>query len=81
MGTTIEVHNLFYNTPVRRKFLRSTQTEMGHTSEAFTRLALAHPRRHFTLRQHEKLVYDLPPTDDWVDRIAAAVRRRNWPSN
>jgi DNA mismatch repair protein MutL len=71
VGTTIEVHNLFYNTPVRRKFLRSTQTEMGHTSEAFTRLALAHPRRHFTLRQQEKIAYDLLPTDDWLDRIAA----------
>jgi DNA mismatch repair protein MutL len=71
VGTTIEVHNLFYNTPVRRKFLKSTQTEMGHTSEAFTRLALAHPRRHFTLRQHEKFVYDLPPSDGWIDRIAA----------
>jgi DNA mismatch repair protein MutL len=71
VGTTIEVHNLFFNTPVRRKFLRSTQTEMGHASEAFTRLALAHPRRHFTLRQHEKLIYDLPSTDGWIDRIAA----------
>src|SRR5690242_12248778 len=38
-GTTIEVRNLFYNTPVRRKFMRSTQTEMGHIGEAFTRIA------------------------------------------
>ena len=42
-----------YNTPVRRKFFESTQTEMGHASEAFTRLALAYPQRHFTLRQHQ----------------------------
>ena len=61
-GTMVEVHNLFFNTPVRRKFLRATQTEMGHTTEAFTRLALAHPDRHFTLRHGEKLVYDLPPS-------------------
>jgi DNA mismatch repair protein MutL len=40
-GTRIEVRHLFYNTPVRRKFLRSTPTEMGHISEIFTRLALA----------------------------------------
>ncbi|HEX3998183.1 MAG TPA: DNA mismatch repair endonuclease MutL [Pirellulales bacterium] len=71
VGTQIEVHNLFYNTPVRRKFLRTMQTEMGYTSEAFTRLALAHPTRHFALRQQDKLVYDLPPADDWLDRIAA----------
>ena len=71
IGTLIEVHNLFFNTPVRRKFLRATQTEMGHSTEAFTRLALAYPDRHFTLRHQEKLVYDLPPTDDWPSRIAA----------
>ena len=70
-GTLIEVHNLFFNTPVRRKFLRATQTELAHSTEAFTRLALAYPARHFTLRHHDKLVHDLPPTDDWPARIAA----------
>ncbi len=70
-GTLIEVHNLFFNTPVRRKFLRATQTEMGHVTEAFTRLALAYPDRHFTLRHQEKLMHDLPPTSDWLTRIAA----------
>src|SRR5689334_7676237 len=71
VGTAIEVHNLFFNTPVRRKFLRTAQTEMGHASEALTRVALAYPHVHFTLRQQEKTVYDLPPTDDWPRRIAA----------
>ena len=41
-GTRIEVKHLFFNTPVRRKFLRTTTTEMGHVCEAFTRLALSH---------------------------------------
>ncbi len=70
-GTAIEVHNLFFNTPVRRKFLRTAQTEMGHASEAFTRVALAFPHVHFTLRQNEKTSYDLPPVADWPQRIAA----------
>src|SRR5947208_299718 len=37
-GTRIEARHLFFNTPVRRKFLRATGTEMGHLSEVFTRL-------------------------------------------
>jgi len=69
-GTVIEVHNLFYNTPVRRKFLRTTQTEMGHATEAFTRLALAFPQVHFTLRHNERVQHELPPTADWRERIA-----------
>ena len=60
VGTTVEVHNLFYNTPVRRKFMRTPQTEFGHISEAFTRIALALPRVHFTLRHNERQVFDLP---------------------
>ncbi|MGD9634852.1 MAG: DNA mismatch repair endonuclease MutL [Pirellulales bacterium] len=71
IGTTIEVGNLFFNTPVRHKFLRSTQTEMGHTTEALTRLALAHPQVHFTLTHNGRLVHDLPPVDDVRQRIAA----------
>ena len=57
VGTTIEVRNLFFNTPVRQKFLRSTQTEMGHTIEALARLALAHPRIHFTLSHNGRMQY------------------------
>ncbi|MCG8583183.1 MAG: DNA mismatch repair endonuclease MutL, partial [Pirellulales bacterium] len=70
-GTTIEVGNLFFNTPVRRKFLKTTQTEMGHAIEAFTRMALGTPGAHFTLRHNQRTVHDLPRVDDWKDRIAA----------
>ncbi len=68
-GTTIEVRNLFFNTPVRHKFLRSTQTEMGHTTEALTRLALAHPQIHFTLAHNGRLMHDLAPVDDIRQRV------------
>jgi len=75
IGTTIEIRNLFYNTPVRRKFMRAVQTETSHCSEAFTRIALAHPRIHFTLRHNDRLLFDLPPTDRWRERIAAFFGR------
>ena len=70
IGTTIEVRQLFFNTPVRRKFLRTTQTEMGHVSEAVTRAALAFPQIHFTLRHNEKTIYELPASENWRQRIA-----------
>ncbi|MEO1496710.1 MAG: DNA mismatch repair endonuclease MutL [Planctomycetota bacterium] len=60
-GTTVEVADLFFNTPVRQKFLRSPQTEAGHATEAFTKVALAHPGVHFTLSHNGRLVHDLPP--------------------
>jgi DNA mismatch repair protein MutL len=71
VGTAIEVRNLFFNTPVRLKFLRSTQTEMGHTIEALTRVALAHPQIHFTLTHNGRMVHELPPVDDIRQRVVA----------
>ncbi|MFV2069564.1 MAG: DNA mismatch repair endonuclease MutL, partial [Pirellulales bacterium] len=68
-GTTVEVREIFFNTPVRRKFLRTSQTEMSHCTEAFTRIALACPHVHFTLTHNGRMLYELPPTDDWRDRI------------
>ena len=74
-GTSIEVQNLFFNTPVRRKFLRTTQTEFGHISEAFARIALACPEKHFTLRHNDRSVFELPACDDWRDRIGRLFGR------
>jgi len=68
-GTSVEVHNLFFNTPVRRKFLRTTQTEFGHVSEAFTRIALASPRVHFTLRHNGRQVFELATSVGLRERI------------
>jgi DNA mismatch repair protein MutL len=70
VGTSVEVHNLFFNTPVRRKFLRTTATEFGHVSEAFTRIALAAPNIHFTLRHNDKPIFELAASDGWLERIA-----------
>ena len=75
VGTTVEVRNLFFNTPVRRKFLRSKQTEMGHTSEAFTRIALARPHVHFTLGHNDRQALDLAAGQDGRERIASVAGR------
>jgi DNA mismatch repair protein MutL len=68
-GTRIEVRHLFFNTPVRRKFLRTTATELGHICEVVTRLALAYPTLHLTLRHQGKEVYEIPASAGLLDRL------------
>ncbi len=68
-GTAIEVRNLFFNTPVRRKYMKSDVTEISHISEAFLRLALPNIDVHFSLKNGSKRIYDLPATDSFLDRI------------
>ncbi len=74
-GTVVEVRNLFYNTPVRRTFLKSDLTESGHVVEMFSRIALAYPELHLTYRSGGKLVYDLPPVAGTRERIATFFGR------
>ncbi|MCA9133051.1 MAG: DNA mismatch repair endonuclease MutL [Planctomycetales bacterium] len=71
VGTTIEVRNLFFNTPVRRKFMRTPQTEAGHITEAFTRIALAFPQVQMTMTSGQRTQFELPATDSWSERIRA----------
>jgi len=68
-GTRIEVRHLFYNTPVRRKFLRTATTETGHICEVFTRLALANPNLHLVLRHNGKDVYEIPASAGLLNRL------------
>jgi DNA mismatch repair protein MutL len=82
VGTAVEVRNLFFNTPVRRKFLRSTQTELGHVSEAFLRIALACPQVHLTLRHDHptdgarRPVFELAGSQGWLERIGLVFGRQ-----
>ena len=68
-GTRIEVADLFFNVPARRKFLRGELTESAHILQQFETLAIAHPEISFTCRRDETEVLRLAATDDLAVRI------------
>lgn len=63
-GTSIEVRDLFYNTPARRKFLKSDKTEFGHIETLIKRMALARFGTGFVLTHNQRVVLDLVPALD-----------------
>ncbi len=67
-GTTVEVRDLFFNTPARRKFLRAEKTEFDHLQEVIRRLALTHFEVGFHLRHNGKGVLALHPAGDEISR-------------
>jgi DNA mismatch repair protein MutL len=60
-GTTVDVRDLYFNTPARRKFLRTDATEFAHCEEMFRRSAMARPDGAFTLTHNGRAVWRLPP--------------------
>lgn len=70
-GTTIEVRDLFYNTPARRKFLKSEKTEFDHIDELIKRIALGADNITFTLRHNQRLVRQYQSQS--ADRLASLV--------
>ena len=62
-GTSVEVVDLYFNTPARRKFLKSENTEYAHCEATFERIALAHPQVEFLLRHNGKVIWRLPAQD------------------
>lgn len=72
-GTMIRVRQLFFNTPARRKFLKTVATEMGHVADTVACIALAHPAIAFRLTHNGKTVKDWPRAADPMDRITAVL--------
>jgi DNA mismatch repair protein MutL len=68
-GTTVEVRNLFFNLPARRKFLRSEQTETAHIEHIVTLCALAHPDVAFRLVVDERDRFNLAPASELARRL------------
>jgi DNA mismatch repair protein MutL len=73
VGTVVSVRNLFFNTPARRKFLRTPQTEQGHCVEAVTALAIAHPGVGFSVTCDGRAALDVPPGQEPRDRALAVL--------
>jgi DNA mismatch repair protein MutL len=70
VGTSIEVRQLFFNTPARLKFLKSRNTELGHMVNVISQLALAHPGIRFRFIHEQQALLDLPLATTTLDRLA-----------
>ena len=72
-GTTVEVRNLFFNTPARQKFMRAPRTELGHVMDMVTRIAMPHEHIHFTVTNDGKRLVNAPATTAPRERVAAFI--------
>ncbi len=75
-GTTVEIRDLFFNTPARKKFLRTDKTEFRHIEDVVRRMVLAHPEMMWVLKHNGKVVREYPAgtgLPDWERRIQAVL--------
>ncbi len=68
-GTTLTIRDIFFNTPARKKFLKSEQTELSHIAALATHYALAHPSKHFELHSASHMLVEAPPVQHVSERI------------
>ncbi|MFY9906624.1 MAG: DNA mismatch repair endonuclease MutL [Terriglobales bacterium] len=69
LGTSITIRDLFFNTPARKKFLRSESTELSHIASLVTHYALAHPDKHFELHSATNALLVAPPVAGHRERV------------
>jgi DNA mismatch repair protein MutL len=69
LGTSITIRDLFFNTPARKKFLRSESTELSHIASLVTHYALAHPEKHFELHSATNALLVAPPVAGYRERV------------
>jgi DNA mismatch repair protein MutL len=74
-GTLVTAQDLFFNTPARRKFLKTVNTEMGHIGDGLAGLALGHPEIDFRLIHNGKTTRRWPAVQDSADRVADVLGR------
>ncbi len=68
-GTTIKIRNLFFNTPARRKFLKTTTTEMGHINHVVSRIAMSHPHVAFKLTHNGSELINVQQQNSLSERV------------
>jgi DNA mismatch repair protein MutL len=74
-GTCVEIRNLFFNTPARRKFLRRDETELGHIGETLTRLALSCPDVRLRFVHNGRLLWEVNRQKSLIERVAELLGR------
>ena len=70
-GTDIMIRNLFFNVPARRKFLKTTITEMGHINHIVSRIAMSHPHIAFKLTHNGSEIINVQQTDSLMERVSS----------
>lgn len=73
-GTSVDVMDLFFNTPARRKFLRTEKTEFAHIDELFKRAALSHYGVHFVLKHNDKVVRNYPAANQAQGKLKRVIQ-------
>ncbi len=79
-GTIVSVEDLFYNVPVRLKYLKSSQTEFFYCYNYFVDVALFHYDKHFIFKKNDKIVFDLAKADGIGQRIQD-IFKKDWSAN
>ena len=75
-GTSVTVSDLFYNTPARKKFMKTATTEMDRVGEVVLRAALSYPGLHFELSHNERRARHYPPVPSCVDRLVQVFGKK-----